>query len=305
MIALKFTRQRSSRARNDQSLIPIILLGLFVLLSGPSFGVAAEQRVDLELVIATDVSRSIDEREARLQREGTAAALRNSDVIRAIEGGYFKRIAIAYIDYSSAAYNEVIVDWTIIKDRPSAEAFAAKLTEAPLTFGRRTSISDAIEQATRMLDSNAYLGTRRTIDVAGDGPNNHGRLVDEVRAEALAKRITINGLPIISPPGGFGAAFWLDDLDKYYQGCVIGGPGAFLVVARDFKDFARAIRRKLIFEIAQIGPPDQPKLIRANYAKGSAAAIEIANGYTYKKGCDIGERMWQQRFRDSFFGDTP
>ena len=271
-------------------------LSLALLLPGfPSY---AAERVDLELVLATDVSRSIDESEARLQREGTAAAIRNRDVVRAIQGGVLRKIAVAYLDYSSADYNQIIIDWTVISDQASADAFSRKLLEAPLSLGRRTSISDAIEQSARMILTNEFTGTRRIIDVAGDGPNNHGRLVETVRNETIAKRITINGLPIISPPGGFGAAFWLDDLDRYYQGCVIGGPGAFMVVAKDFKDFARAVRRKLIFEIAGLTPPTPARVLPASVKPVAGAA-----GYTYEKGCDIGERQWQRRLRDGFFGD--
>lgn len=239
----------------------------------------AAEPVDLELVIATDVSRSIDHQEALLQREGVAAAFRNQAVIRAIGSGILGRIGVAYIDYSSRAYNRIVVDWTIVGDRKSAEAFAARLLAAPLTFGRRTSISDAIEMAQEMIETNAIEGTRRAIDVSGDGPNNHGRLVSAVRDAAIARRIAINGLPIVNDRGGFGRRFYLPDLDKYYLGCVIGGPGAFLVVANSFEDFALAIRRKLILEIA--GAP-APRLIR----------VSSPTGYVYPRGCDIGERMW-------------
>ena len=250
-------------------------------LAAPAFAGAARaaEPVDLELVIATDVSRSIDHQEALLQREGVAAAFRNRAVIRAIGSGILGRIGVAYIDYSSRAYNRIVVDWTIVHDRGSAEAFAARLLAAPLTFGRRTSISDAIEMAQEMIETNALEGTRRAIDVSGDGPNNHGRLVSAVRDAAIARRIAINGLPIVNDRGGFGRRFYLPDLDKYYFGCVIGGPGAFLVVANSFEDFALAIRRKLILEIAGTRPA---RLIPAS----------SPTGYVYPKGCDIGERMW-------------
>ena len=250
-------------------------------LAGPAFAAAARaaESVDLELVIATDVSRSIDHQEALLQREGVAAAFRNPAVIRAIGSGILGRIGVAYIDYSSRAFNKVVIDWTVVHDRASAESFAARLLAAPLTFGRRTSISDAIELAQEMIESNALEGTRRAIDVSGDGPNNHGRLVSAVRDAAIGRRIAINGLPIVNERGAFNSRFYLPDLDKYYLGCVIGGPGAFLVVANSFEDFARAIRRKLILEIAGAPPAG---LIRAS----------SPTGYVYPRGCDIGERMW-------------
>ena len=260
----------------------------FVLLAIPAL---AAERVDLELVLATDTSRSIDESEARLQREGVAAALRHPDIIQAIQSGYHKKVAAAYLDYSSANFNKIIVDWRIIRDKISATAFARALTEAPLTFGRRTSISDGLEMAARMIENNQYLGTRRVIDVAGDGPNNHGRLVEDVRDDIITKGISINGLPIVNDGDeGFASQFSIKDLDDYYRGCVIGGRGAFIVVAKDFPDFARAIRRKLIFEIAA---NVAGKLLHR--VQGGRHAF---GGYVYKPGCDIGERLWLRRFSD-------
>jgi hypothetical protein len=128
--------------------------------------------LDLELVLAIDVSRSIDEVEARMQREGTAAALRGKQVIQAIKGGILGKIAVAYLDYSSSDYNEVVVDWRLIASEKDSLDFAARLSAAPLTLGRRTSISDAIEQGVRMIQGNDFQGTRRIIDISGDGPNN-------------------------------------------------------------------------------------------------------------------------------------
>jgi hypothetical protein len=268
---------------------------ILLLLATASNAKAADRiKVDLELVIATDVSRSIDEEEARLQREGVAAALRSPYVLAAIRSGFNKKIAIAYIDYSSRDTNEIIVDWRIIKDKISADNFADALIKHPLTFGRRTSISDALELATSMIQKNNIDGTRRTIDIAGDGPNNHGRLVENVRKEVIELGITINGLPIINDNDGFGSRFHLSDLDKYYRGCVIGGAGAFLIIAKDFQDFARAIRRKLVFEIALAAPPKARVFSAATKDSGPMPA----NGFNYKKGCDIGERMRQQIWDD-------
>lgn len=248
----------------------------------------AAERVDLELVIATDVSRSIDEGEARLQREGVASAFLDPGVIDAIRSGPLGRIAVAYLDFSSRPYNRVIVDWRVIRDRAGATAFAETLLKKPLSFGRSTSISDAIENGVELINNNAYSGTRRVIDVSGDGPNNHGRLVVTVRDRAVAKGIIINGLPIISDPGsGPGSRYYLPDLDKYYEGCVIGGTGAFIVPARNFKDFARAIKKKLILEIAGLSPPRTPShsplLLKAKTPPPVGAG--------YRLGCDIGERM--------------
>jgi hypothetical protein len=258
---------------------------------------AAREYVDLELVIATDVSRSIDEEEARLQREGVAAAFRSAEVINAIRSGVLRKIAVAYIDYSSLHWNKVVLDWRIIGDAAAAEAFAADLLKAPLTFGRRTSISDALQHSADLLAANDIEGTRQVIDVSGDGPNNFSRLVDEVRDEVLKQRITINGLPIINDRGGIGSRYNLPDLDLYYRGCVIGGPGAFIVVAKNFHDFARAIRRKLVLEIAGLVPPFQTEMQYAQIAPPRNIRPS-PNGYTYEKGCDIGERM-----RDSYWVD--
>ena len=277
---------------------PALMVGALVASAFAAPAMAAAQPVDLELVIATDVSRSIDRDEAILQREGIAGAFRNPAVIRAIESGFLRRIGVAYIDYSSRAFNEVVVDWTIVGDRKTAEAFASRLLKAPLTFGRRTSISDAIELAREMIESNALEGTRRVIDVSGDGPNNFGRLVDAVRDDTVSRRITINGLPIVNDRGVFNSRFYLPDLDRYYLGCVIGGPGAFLVVANSFEDFARAIRRKLILEIAGIRPDF--RALSANFVPVSSPGRPrlAPGGYVYPRGCDIGERMWNDFWND-------
>jgi len=264
----------------------------------------AAERVDLELVIATDVSRSIDEGEARLQREGVAAAFLAGDVVGAIRSGLLGRIAIAYIDYSSRPYNLVIVDWRVIRDQASANAFAEALLRAPLSEGRRTSIADAIEHAVEMIEGNRFAGTRRVIDISGDGPNNHGNLVSDVRDQAVAKRITINGLPIVNDPGvPFRSRYYLPDLDRYYAGCVIGGNGAFQVPARNFRDFARAMKKKLILEIAGLAPrpsaphpsaPGRPPIIKAAAHGGAPPPA----GPGYRLGCDIGERIRARAWGD-------
>lgn len=283
-------------------------LAAFLAVGGPSPATMsapapapAIEAVDLELVIATDVSRSIDQEEARLQREGVASAFLSKDVVRAIQSGAHGRIGVAYIDWSSQPYNKVVLDWRIIHDRESAAAFANALLEAPLSYGWRTSISSAVEFGTSLFDTNYLRGTRRVIDISGDGPNNHGRLVDRVRDEVVAKGITVNGLPIMSEPGlAAHNRYYLPDLDKYYEGCVIGGAGAFYVVARDFSDFARAIKKKLILEIAGRTPGIRafPRLLRATATHAAADAA----GPGYHRGCDIGERM---RFRNWGDPDAP
>lgn len=268
----------------------------------------AAEPVDLELVIATDVSYSIDAEEARLQREGIIAAFRSPEVIGAIRGGALGRIAVAYIDFSSRPFNKVVIDWQIIEDQTSAYDFADKLAKAPANRGQSTSISDALELAASLIEDNALEGARRVIDVSGDGPNNAGKRVDAVRDAVLAKRITINGLPIINLADQWNSRYFLADLDRYFEGCVTGGAGSFVIVAADFVDFARAIRQKLILEIAGLAPP-QPAP-RPSIQRASATAIARISDTTrprvsdmtilaqagptgpiYHQGCDIGERL--------------
>lgn len=204
---------------------------------------AARQAVDLELVIATDVSPSIDQAEARLQREGIASAFRHPEVIQAIQSGSLGRIGVAYIDFSSREYDKLVLNWRVIHDKATAAGFSEALRKAPPSFGRHTSISDAIALGVLLLEGNDLEGIKKAIDISGDGPNNWGRDVNLARDDAVAQNIIINGLPIL----GDGA---YPDLDKYFINCVIGGRGSFVVVARGFQDFARAIRNKLILEIA-------------------------------------------------------
>jgi Protein of unknown function (DUF1194) len=251
-------------------------------------GLAAEpagaiEQVDLELVITTDVSYSVDDMEARMQREGAVTAFRSKEVVEAIKSGSLGKIAVAYIDFSNANASRVVVDWQVVHDQASAEAFADAIAVARKTDGVQTSISSGIALAARMIDDNDYEGMKKVIDVSGDGPNNEGRRVDHVRDEVLAKGIIINGLPIVTEADKFDV-YYLPDLDKYYAGCVIGGPGAFIQVANGFADLARALRRKLVLEISDAGKPD-PLFVKV--AAGQRTSGRIA----YERGCDIGERM--------------
>jgi len=214
--------------------------------SAPSSGV---QNVDLKLIIATDVSRSINQEEALLQREGTAEAFMSPEVIKAIQGGALGKIAVAMIDWSSPELDRIVLDWTIIDGKNSAEAFAKRVRGAPRTPGQRTSISSALELGSLMLEGSEkdIRATRRVIDVSGDGPNNDGRRLSEVHKEVMAQNIVVNGLPIMDE----NANGYYPNLDKYYAGCVVGGRGAFVIVVRSFADFGQAMRHKLILEISQ------------------------------------------------------
>jgi hypothetical protein len=230
-------------------LLRTALLAL-ALLAGPA---RAAERVDLLLVLAADVSRSVDEAKFQLQREGYAAALANPRVLDAIRSGPHQRIAVTFVEWSGATSQRVVIDWMIVNDEASARAFGDRLIEAPRSFADRTSISGGIDFAMAQLARAPFEASRRTIDVSGDGTNNAGREVTTARDDAVAAGVTVNGLVILSerpmswnpehtnPPGG---------LVNYYRNNVIGGPGAFVMVAEDFRSFGNAIINKLIAEIA-------------------------------------------------------
>jgi hypothetical protein len=229
------------------------LLG--TLLSGPAPAGAEDLPVDLELVLAVDISGSVDEVEARLQREGYIAALRHPHVIEAIMGGMLGRIALTYVEWAGDHYQRVMLDWTLIENAAGAQAFADALAETPLITAHWTSLSGAIDFAAPLFEANGFDGLRRVIDISGDGYNNRGRSLERAREAALAAGITINGLPIVNDrPNPWGGAP-PRDLDRYYEERVIGGPGAFIVVAEDYTAFASAILSKLLLEIAGATPP--------------------------------------------------
>jgi hypothetical protein len=215
----------------------------------------AAEEVDLLLVLSSDVSRSVDAPKFKLQRDGYAAAIVNPRVIQAIRSGALGKIAISFVEWSGVGAQKIVIDWTVIRDEATAKDFSAQIIEAPRAFADRTSISGGIDFAMAQLARAPFQSNRHTIDVSGDGTNNSGRDVNDARDEALAKGVTINGLVILSerpmswnadhtnPPGG---------LDAYYRNNVIGGPGAFVMVAENFSSFGQAILNKLIAEIASI-----------------------------------------------------
>lgn len=222
--------------------------------------------VDLELVLAVDVSGSIDDEEARLQREGFATAITNPHILRAIKSGPLGRVAVMYVEWSGLDRHRVVTDWTVIADDDDARDFAEMIVDASTFRGQWTSISSAIDQSMKYLDENEYRGTRRVIDISGDGENNNGDPIMGARERAIAAGVTINGLPIVNGRIGPNGMKPSADLDLYYRDCVIGGPGAFMVVARGFNDFARAIRRKLFLELSGWQPKDRPGLRRVRAA---------------------------------------
>jgi len=235
-----------------KSALIVLTLGLVV---GIGSARASNHLVDLKLVLAADISGSMDLEEAALQRQGFVAALRHPDVIATITRGRLGRIALSYVEWAGARIQRTLVGWREISDAASANAFADALQSHPVTTGYWTSISDVIAYGAALLDASPYAARRQIIDISGDGPNNSGPYVPLARDGAIARGIIINGLPIINGrPGPLGYRP-LADLDLYYEDCVIGGQGAFVIVANGFNDFARAIRRKMILEIAGLTPP--------------------------------------------------
>jgi len=233
------------------------LLASVVLLLTLAPAAQAAEPVDLLLVLAVDVSRSVDAQKFQLQRNGYAAAVANPRVLEAISSGQHGRVAVLFEEWSGFGNQKVVTDWTLIDGPKAAQAFGDRLLESPRSFADRTSISGGIDFAVAQFPRAPFTAARRAIDVSGDGTNNAGRDVGQARDEALALGITINGLVILSanplpwnpehtnPPGG---------LANYYRDNVVGGPGAFVLEAKDFDSFGEAIIKKLIAEIADATP---------------------------------------------------
>ena len=224
---------------------------------------ARAEAVDVALVLAVDVSRSIDTGEFRLQREGYAAAVTNPRVLMAIQAGTHRAIALCFVEWSGPDEQMVVVDWTVVRDGESAAVFAATLVAAPRSFTGRTSISAGIDFAMAQLARSSVEADKRIIDVSGDGTNNAGRPVTEARDAAVAQGVIINGLAIINerPEGYFFAHTQPPEgLPAYYKNNVVGGNGAFLQVVKDFTTFGDAITNKLVTEIAALDAPRKPAL---------------------------------------------
>ena len=236
------------------------LICALILMALSAAQVRAAEPVDLLLVLAADVSRSVDGEKFKLQREGYAAAISDKRVLDAIRSGRHQRIAVMFLEWSGVGNQKVVINWTPIDGPKAAQGFGDRLLESPRSFADRTSISGGIEFAMAQFARSPFSSGRQTIDVSGDGTNNAGRDVTQVRDEALALGITINGLVILSerplpwnpehtnPPGG---------LAKYYSDNVTGGPGSFVLEAKDFASFGQAIVKKMIAEIADATPPGQ------------------------------------------------
>lgn len=241
----------------------------------------AQTRVDLELVLAVDISFSMDFDELRLQRGGYTAALRDPMVQRAMLDGRHGRIGVTYFEWAGAGIQYLIAGWTLLDSPAAIEALADKLDAAPISRERRTSISGALDYASALFEKSPYKADRRVVDVSGDGPNNHGRTVTASRDALVERGIVVNGLPIVLKCGN--TLFDLDRLDEYYEDCVIGGLGAFVIAVRERDEFVPAIRRKLLLEVSDVAPvPRQhPRLIPVQ-----APAPRVS--------CTIGENQWRR-----------
>jgi len=214
----------------------------------------AQTPVDLQLVLAVDVSRSIDEVEAELQRRGYIEALTNDRVVDAILSGENKRIAICYTEWAGAHFQVVVLDWAVIDSPAAARQFADKLAEAPRASQSWTAVGAALAHAGQRFENSPFIAKRRVIDVSGDGRTNDGPPAEIVRDRLVSQGIVVNGLPVMMDRNNFGRPPDLM-LDKYYEESVIGGPGSFMIVADTFDHFSRAIRTKLVREISATDGP--------------------------------------------------
>ena len=258
-------------------------LALFACLGGPA---RAETEVDLALVLAVDISYSMDPEEQQLQREGFIQAFRSPEVHAAIRRGVIGRIGVTYMEWAGAYDQRVVLPWTVIDGPEAAAAFAGSLSQKPTRRASRTSIAAAIDFSAKLLGSSDLVASRQVIDISGDGPNNQGRLVTTARDEAIERGITINGLPVMLKENG---AFDIADLAGYFRNCVIGGPGAFLVPVRSREQFVEAVKTKIIMEIAELPRPGRaPAQLGSGLVIPAQAAEPAAN-------CLIGEMQWRER----------
>jgi len=235
--------------------------------------------VDVELVIAVDVSYSMDPDEQALQREGYVLALTSKEFLQALRQGAHGKIAVTYFEWAGQSDQKILMPWRVIDGPESADAVAAEIARAPYHRASRTSISGALRFAKPLFDDSGYKGLRRVIDVSGDGANNAGPLVELTRDDVLAAGITINGLPIMLKRPYTGTMD-IENLDEYYEDCVIGGPGAFVIPIREREKFIEATRTKLVLEVA--GRQPDPQIVP------TASRARVS--------CTIGERLWQERW---------
>jgi hypothetical protein len=236
--------------------------------------------VDIELVIGVDISYSMDLDELAVQREGYAQAIVSKEFLQALKNGPNSKIAVTYFEWSASTDQKIIIPWRVIDGPETADAVANEIMKTPVRRGSRTSISGAIYFAMPLFDENPHRGLRRVIDISGDGPNNNGAPVTSARDAALEKGIVINGLPIMVKEPSY-STMDIDDLDLYYEDCVIGGPGSFVVSIKDREKFKEAIRTKLLLEVA---------------GRRSERRVVPAAEKEPRVPCLIGEKLWQDRW---------
>jgi hypothetical protein len=238
--------------------------------------------VDVELILAVDVSYSMDMGELAIQREGYAQAIVSKEFLSALKTGPTGKIVVTYFEWAASSDQKLIIPWRIIDGPESADAVAAEIMKTPIRRASRTSISGAIHFAMPLFDDNSWHGLRRVIDISGDGPNNNGSPVTIARDEAVAKGIVINGLPIMVKEPSF-STMDIDNLDLYYEDCVTGGPGSFVITIKDREKFKEAIRTKLVMEVA--GRVPERRIV-------PVAAQEKEP----RVNCLVGEKIWQDRW---------
>jgi len=242
----------------------------------------ATPSVDVELILAVDVSYSMDMDELAIQREGYAQAIVSKEFLQALKSGPNGKIAVTYFEWAASSDQKIIIPWRVIDGPETADAVANEIMKTPIRRASRTSISGAINFAMPLFDENPYRGLRRVIDISGDGPNNNGGPVVVARDAAIEKGIVINGLPIMVKEPSY-STMDIDNLDFYYEDCVIGGPGAFVVTIKDREKFKEAIRTKLLLEVAG-RTPERPVVPAAAESKEP------------RVNCLIGEKIWQDRW---------
>jgi len=258
-----------------------------LLCAGATHALSAEA-VDIELILAVDVSLSMSPDELEIQRDGYAAALTDKWVLQAIADGAHGKIAVTYFEWAGNTSHHVIVPWTTIASQADAERVASQLSAKPPNSARRTSISSALEFGSDLFAESSFRSVKRVIDISGDGPNNQGAPVTGIRDELVSQGITINGLPLMTN-GGLSSAYDVEDLDRYYTNCVIGGPGAFMIPVNDWSQFPEAIRRKLVLELAS--RPLEPHHAAYSAGQPPVQLAQSSNDYD----CMIGEKLWRNR----------
>lgn len=281
----------SGTRRHAPRMLATLVAGLLVLVglvAAPKASAQVREEVDVALVLAVDISHSMDTDEQALQRSGYMTAITSPEVMSAIRSGLTGKIAVSYLEWAGSASQSILVDWQIITTPQDAENFASILGEAPIRRAYRTAIGDALLFSAQQFDTLPVAAMKKVIDISGDGPNNQGTFAPIARDEVVARGIVINGLPLKLKlrTDGWGD---MENLDVYYQTCVIGGPGAFVIPVRGAERFAEAIRRKLVLEIAgtPLAPAASPGALRVQHVSTSIDPL-----------CLEGERRWQQRNRN-------